>query len=267
MKKRIFTLLLAFIMLVGMLPVNAFATEVTEPGETTVVLCETEGCEYVSGHEGECSNETVPDESEIPVASEVASEDDTKTAGTELTAEETVVEEIAAGTVAVTAENGIESDVPVLNFMVNGSSNAANSDPQKALLGEDGILRIENRTAKPKYLWVGAENGATVTKLEFLQGLEASNITPEPNKRTSNNEYDGTTYQAYYYSGKYKLPMVLKATLTAADGVTTASYYIIVTSDTAGQYVSGITGFTADNDTYYNPASGISFTEADSKVT
>lgn len=56
MKKRIFALLLAFIMLVGMLPVNAFATEVTEPGETTVVFCETEGCEYASGHEGNCSN-------------------------------------------------------------------------------------------------------------------------------------------------------------------------------------------------------------------
>ena len=32
MKKRIFALLLAFIMLVGMLPVNAFATEVYETG-------------------------------------------------------------------------------------------------------------------------------------------------------------------------------------------------------------------------------------------
>ena len=69
MKKRIFALLLAFIMLVGMLPVNAFATEVTEPVETTVVLCETEGCEYASGHEGNCSNFVEPTADELAAQS------------------------------------------------------------------------------------------------------------------------------------------------------------------------------------------------------
>jgi len=65
MKKRIFTLLLAFIMLVGMLPVNVFATEATETTEPTVGICETEGCEYVSGHEGNCSNYVEPNADEL----------------------------------------------------------------------------------------------------------------------------------------------------------------------------------------------------------
>lgn len=59
MKKRILAMLLAIVMLIGTLPMNAFATEATVP---TVVLCETEGCEYASGHEGECSNYVAPTE-------------------------------------------------------------------------------------------------------------------------------------------------------------------------------------------------------------
>ena len=43
MKKRVLALLLAMVMIFGMLPVSAFATEATDPA---AVLCETEGCEY-----------------------------------------------------------------------------------------------------------------------------------------------------------------------------------------------------------------------------
>lgn len=59
MKKRILAMLLAIVILVGALPINAFATEATDPA---VVLCETEGCEYASGHEGNCSNYVAPTE-------------------------------------------------------------------------------------------------------------------------------------------------------------------------------------------------------------
>ena len=60
MKKRILALLLAIVMLIGALPMNVFATEVTDPAITP---CETEGCEYAAGHEGECSNYAAPTES------------------------------------------------------------------------------------------------------------------------------------------------------------------------------------------------------------
>ena len=73
MKKRILSLLLAMVMIFGMLPMNAFATEATDPTEacttegctyganhegncSNFVVCETEGCEYAAGHEGDCSN-------------------------------------------------------------------------------------------------------------------------------------------------------------------------------------------------------------------
>jgi len=61
MKKRIFALLLAFVMLAGMLPVQAFATEVE--------LCATKGCEFAAGHEGNCSNYVEPTADELAAQS------------------------------------------------------------------------------------------------------------------------------------------------------------------------------------------------------
>ena len=49
--KRIIAMLLAIALLVGNVPVQAFATEV--PQET--LACVTEGCTYGAGHTGECS--------------------------------------------------------------------------------------------------------------------------------------------------------------------------------------------------------------------
>ena len=62
MKKRVLSLLLALVMLMGMLPVNAFAEE----EEQTAALCETEGCEYAAGHEGPCSNAVAVVETDEP---------------------------------------------------------------------------------------------------------------------------------------------------------------------------------------------------------
>lgn len=51
MLKRIIAMLMAIVMLVGNVPVQAFATE--EPQET--LACATEGCTFGAGHTGECS--------------------------------------------------------------------------------------------------------------------------------------------------------------------------------------------------------------------
>ena len=59
MKKRILSFLLAMVMIFGMMPVAAFATDAETP---EVILCETEGCEYAAGHEGNCSNYVAPKE-------------------------------------------------------------------------------------------------------------------------------------------------------------------------------------------------------------
>ena len=50
--KRILAMLLAIALLVGNVPVQAFATE-AEPQET--LACVTEGCTYGAGHTGKCS--------------------------------------------------------------------------------------------------------------------------------------------------------------------------------------------------------------------
>ncbi len=58
MKKRILALLLAMVMIFGMLPVSAFATEAETPTEP----CTTEGCTYGANHESDCSNYVAPTE-------------------------------------------------------------------------------------------------------------------------------------------------------------------------------------------------------------
>jgi len=54
MKKRILSILLVLVMVLGMLPAQVFATDTpTEP-------CITEGCTFGAGHEGNCSNYVAP---------------------------------------------------------------------------------------------------------------------------------------------------------------------------------------------------------------
>ena len=159
------------------------------------------------------------------------------------------------------------AEKPVLHVMINSTRSATGGNPAQAVLGEDGILRIENRTATYNRLWVGTENDATVTSLEVLQGLPTKNSVPSQTKVTSYNVYNDTTYQANYNSGYFKLPLVARATVTAADGETAASYYIIACEGAAGSFVVSASGFTADNAALYSDANGIAFTEADSQVT
>lgn len=54
--KRIIAMLLAIVMLVGNVPVQAFATEIPQE----ILACVTEGCTYGAGHEGNCSNYVEP---------------------------------------------------------------------------------------------------------------------------------------------------------------------------------------------------------------
>ena len=180
---------------------------------------------------------------------------------------------LEAAIAAFTSLNGIalladESAKPVLHVMINSTTSATGGNPAKAVLGEDGILRIENRgTTTYNRLWLGTEDDATVTSLEVFQGLPTKNSVPSQSKRTSYNVYDGTTFQVYYNSGYFKLPLVARATVTAADGETSASYYIIASAGAAGSYVVSASGFTADSETLYSAENGIAFTEADSTVT
>ena len=63
--RRIIAMLLAIVMLVGNVPVQAFAAE--DQPETTA--CAADGCTYAAGHEGSCSNYVAPEEpDQTPVA-------------------------------------------------------------------------------------------------------------------------------------------------------------------------------------------------------
>ena len=54
--KRIIAMLLAIIMLVGSVPVQAFATE----SQTETSACATPDCTYAAGHQGDCSGYVAP---------------------------------------------------------------------------------------------------------------------------------------------------------------------------------------------------------------
>jgi len=62
---KLFAVLMSIMMIFTMMPSMAFATEA---GQSILELCTTEGCEYAAGHEGNCSNVAVVEEtvSEIP---------------------------------------------------------------------------------------------------------------------------------------------------------------------------------------------------------
>lgn len=69
MKKRILALLLTAVMLIGMLPMSVLAAE---GGNAQIIQCETEGCKYAAGHEGNCSNYEEPNADEQAAAAVVA---------------------------------------------------------------------------------------------------------------------------------------------------------------------------------------------------
>lgn len=152
-----------------------------------------------------------------------------------------------------------------LHVMVNGSNNPALGNPAKAVVGEDNILRVENRTSTVTNLWLGTVNDGTVTSFEILQGLASNLSLPSFTKKTSSNVYNGTAYNGYYRSTNYTLPIVAKAEVTAEDGITTATHYIVVDSTDAGSYTISANGFTSESAYWTN--TGIAFSGIDQTVT
>ena len=148
-----------------------------------------------------------------------------------------------------------------LNVLVNGSNTLTSSNPQAAIKGADGILYVTNRSQKVSNLWVGTLDDAVVSSFEILHGLSSTATMPKFTKK-SPNVYDGVTYNGYYRSTSYTLPIVAKAEVTAEDGVTKAVHYIVIDADDVGQYVISVDGFTSENKDYFSEESGLTFTSA-----
>ena len=146
--------------------------------------------------------------------------------------------------------------VPTLELMVNNSWRADRNDPQKAVLGEDNIFRVANRTAAVGKIWGSVEEGSTV-EFSILRGKSGS-FSSYQNNCTSDNVYDGTTYQ-FYYSNSVKLPLVAKFNVTGAEGGK-ATYYLVVDQGEIGTYTIG-GAFTSESE-LFNAETGIAFNEA-----
>ncbi len=166
---------------------------------------------------------------------------------------------------ALTAEN--EAADFTLNLVVNSNYKITNGTPQKAVLGDDGILRVENRSASLSRIWLNTAEGVSVSSFEVFQGLRSSASVPGISAASVNNVLDGVAYTSYCSSSYFKIPFVGRVTLSAADG-SSKSYYIIVSAGSAsGSYAVAGNGFSASDDTIYNAETGISFSEAGTQVT
>ena len=154
-----------------------------------------------------------------------------------------------------------------LNVMVNGSNTITAGTPAKAV-EKNGLLCVENRSAKITNIWLGTVNEGTVESVEVIQGLVAGKAQP---KFTSvvTNVYEDIEYLGRWYSNSLtERPLVAKIVVVAEDGVTKKTHYLVVDTGTiSGKYAVEVTGFTADSDTYYNSTTGIAFTEKDQTVT
>lgn len=148
----------------------------------------------------------------------------------------------------------ILSDNTTLNVMVSNSNSPTGGTRSEAELGEDGILYVKNRTTKVSNIWVGTIDEGTVTALNVIQG--AGTNTPKQYK-VSNSD----TYTSRYYRSSYTLPIVAKATVTAEDGTTEKEYYIVVSSEKSGQYITSAS-ITSESE-YFNKDTGVSFTTSD----
>lgn len=151
---------------------------------------------------------------------------------------------------------------PKLEIMVNNSYMADKQEPQKAMLGEDNVFRVANRTASANYIWLSVEDGTTVD-FTLLRG-KSGYFSVYQNKRTNNNVFDGTTYQ-FYLNNTVTLPMVAKFDVVDANE-NKATYYLVVDKGEIGAYAIDGDGFTTES-TLYDAETGITFTEAGQALT
>lgn len=191
---RFTAMLLAVIMIVGMLPVSAFATEAVQTPE----LCATEGCEYAAGHEGACSNAAT---------------------ATDIQAETCVAAEQALATVAETNEveisSGVEASLKMKQITfknVSGTAQSAGTDTYEV------ILAPTTDTAKPIEIEVQWGLGGSVAKLNYMAIMDGSKLYLSKNKLATSN-----TAMSYDYEKKGAVYYLIYNTKNDDDG---ANYFV-----------------------------------------
>ncbi len=160
----------------------------------------------------------------------------------------------------------VYSNNATLNVLVNGGNSATSSNPVAAVV-QDNILYVTNRSQKVTNLWLGTVSDGAVSSFEILQGLSTTATVPKFTSKLTSNVYNGVTYNGYYRSTSFTLPIVARAEVTAEDGVTKKEYYIVIEENEAvGKYVISVNGFTADSEELFSADKGITFTQAEQTV-
>ncbi len=133
-------------------------------------------------------------------------------------------------------------------------------------VGGNKIAYVENFAGTFKYIALGAADDGSFepikTNLTLYQGV-ASSKTPPTASNVSNSEL----YTRRYTTSNFKLPYVAAVQVTAEDGFTKETVYIVVDDGALGCYTLGVTGFTTDSAERYNAETGISFSATDQTVT
>ncbi len=125
------------------------------------------------------------------------------------------------------------SDNTEINIVLNSSNALSESGAVSAVLSGSAYNAV--RADVPKNIWVGTQDGNSITGFEILQGAD---VTPGFTAKTDGNELNGVTYDGYYRSESFTYPLVAKIEVTAEDETTKATYHLIVTAD--GEYTPSV---------------------------
>ena len=125
------------------------------------------------------------------------------------------------------------SDNTKINIVLNSSNALSEKGAVSAVLSGSTYNAV--RADVPKNIWLGTQDGNSITDFEILQGAD---VTPGFITKTDGNELNGVTYDGYYRSESFTYPLVARIEVTAEDEATTAEYHLVVTAD--GEYTPSV---------------------------
>lgn len=178
------------------------------------------------------------------------------------------------GNTARTTSSAAQIQVKELsaNVSLNAAANTVNKldgavAGTETTVDSDKIVSVENFSGIMKYLALGAADEGTFEPLKenftLYQGLSAGTNMPSVSNVSNSDLYT----KRYYRSAGFELPLVASVEVTAEDGVSEGTVYVVVDSDTFSSYAVKVTGLTSADTSYYSAENGITFTAPEQTVT
>ena len=237
--KRVVSLLLCFVMLVGVVPFGAMATETTEP-ETTEVAPVVEEVTDSTDPTGE--TEEVTDEEHQPA---VQAEGETEAKSNEVTLDgkTTTTKTAYVRTDSISANNSYLIVDGNGNILMNNSGSVGNvKETIKTDKNNKSYIELSDTTSTTSVLWKVASGFTFQNQSKYLYRASSGGTTPRIDSSSTNWSYNtsnhrlsytrnGTTYYLYYDNG-------WKVTSTASNA---SSIYFYQSGDVTVETGSSVT--------------------------